>query len=313
MKYFIAIVAALVLLGGGAYYFLNSNKSDYKADKPATEEVTPSATEEEVTEPETNTTDNESEVDKARPSQEVVGQSVEGKDIIAYHYGEGDEEILFVGGVHGGYSYNTALLAYELMDYLEQNEKDIADNLTVTVIPTVNLDGLSAVTGKVGRFSTADVSASESEKVAARFNKNEVDLNRNFACDWAKTSTWRNQTVSGGSAAFSEPEAKAISDYVKANKITAAVVWFAAEGKVYPSACGGDPSTESVELAATYATAAGYGAQAEFDAYAINGDMVNWMAKEGIPAISVLLSDHKNTERSKNIAGVEAVLEKYSK
>jgi hypothetical protein len=65
-------------------------------------------------------------------------------------------------------------------------------------------------------------------------------------------------------------------------------------------------------LASTFATAADYPTEAEFDAYAITGDMVNWMAKEGIPAISVLLSDHQSPELAKNLAGVEAVLNSYS-
>jgi len=37
--------------------------------------------------------------------------------------------------------------------------------------------------------------------------------------------------------------------------------------------------------------------------------MVNWMAGEGIPAISVLLTDRSGTEFSKNTAGVRAALE----
>ena len=46
---------------------------------------------------------------------------------------------------------------------------------------------------------------------SARFNADGVDLNRNFDCDWAPTGTWQNKTVSGGTAAFSEPEAAAIA------------------------------------------------------------------------------------------------------
>jgi hypothetical protein len=89
-------------------------------------------------------------------------------------------------------------------------------------------------------------------------------------------------------------------------------VWFASEGKVYPSACAGTPSSESVALAATFADAAGYGVAAEFDAYAITGDMVNWMAQQNIPAISVLLTSRTDAEWTKNKAGVEALLNAYS-
>src|SRR3989344_3845656 len=50
--------------------------------------------------------------------QEQIGTSTQGRAIMAYHFGEGGTELLFVGGIHGGYSWDTALVAYELMDYL---------------------------------------------------------------------------------------------------------------------------------------------------------------------------------------------------
>jgi hypothetical protein len=62
----------------------------------------------------------------------------------------------------------------------------------------------------------------------------------------------------------------------------------------------------------TYAKASGYTADDSFDFYAITGDMVNWFAKEKIDAISVLLTDHTNTEWNKNWAGIEAVIKTYA-
>jgi hypothetical protein len=64
-------------------------------------------------------------------------------------------------------------------------------------------------------------------------------------------------------------------------------------------------------LASVFGEAAGYEVESEFDAYAITGDMVNWLAKENIPAISVLLTDHQNTEWVRNKAGVEAIFSQY--
>jgi hypothetical protein len=234
---------------------------------------------------------NEEEI---RGPESVLGTSVEGRNIIARHFGEGDTEVLLVGGAHGSYSANTYLLAEEAIAYFADNESSIPEGVMLTIIPNLNPDGLE-MTGTEGRF-----------------NANDVDLNRNFDCEWSETGVWRQQEVSGGSAPFSEPEAVALRDYVDTYNPNAAIVLFSAEGKVYPSACGGAPSNASTQLAATYATAAGYPSEAEFDAYAITGDMVNWMAKEGIPAISVLLSDHENTEWAKNRAGIEAVLNIYA-
>lgn len=230
----------------------------------------------------------------SRGDMNVIGKSVGGADVVAYHFGEGEKEILFIGGVHGGYSPNTAALGSELVNFFKENKDAVPAGLMVTIIPTLNPDG------------------AKTSGAAGRFNANKVDLNRNFDCEWSADAIWRNETVSGGTAAFSEPEADALRGYVETYDPAAAVVWFSAEGKVYPSACGGTPSKASVELAATFATAAGYPAAAEFDAYPLTGDMVNWMAKQGIPAISVLLTDYQNTEWEKNIDGVKAVLAKYA-
>lgn len=287
MKYFAIILGILIIIGAGTLFFFDS--LPFVAD-PSDEdpEVTEIVVEEEPmpVEPDEGIGDSGDE-DEEREPIETIGESVGGEDIRAYHFGDGDTEVLLLANAHGGDAPNTAELAEELISHFEDNADAIPENLTVTIIPTMNPDGL------------------ESD---SRFNENNVDLNRNFDCDWAATSMWRSQEVSGGDEPFSEPEARAIRDYVESEGVDAAIVWFAAEGKVYPSACEGTPSEESVALAATFATAAGYPSEAEFDAYQINGDMVNWMAGENIPAISVLLSNRTGTEFAKNLAGVEAAL-----
>lgn len=253
------------------------------------------------------------EMPEERGDETIIGKSVDGADVTAYHFGTGETEILLVGGVHGGYSWNTALLSYQLVDYFDANPSLVPENVTLTIIPVMNPDGLKNTVGTVGRFSpSAATGLTEATRVAGRFNADEVDLNRNFDCEWSETSSWQNRTVSGGDAPFSEPEAAALRDYINKNKPAAAVVWFSAEGKVYLSACSGRPSEASGELANTFATAAKYPVADEFNAYAITGDMVNWMAKQNIPAISVLLTDHTNTEFEKNKAGVEALLKSYA-
>ncbi len=314
MKYVLALIVVLMLLAGGAFYFLNDHMSftqsttdnGMAADETAQQPDAAASSTEEVAEAEATQR-------SERPAEAVIGTSVEGRNIVAYHFGTGAKEVLFVGGIHGGYSWNTSLLAYELIDYLKTNTSSLPEGVSVTVIPTLNPDGLYKVTNTAGSFIASSVSATDAERIAARFNANDVDLNRNFDCEWAATSSWRSQTVSGGSAAFSEPEAQALQNYVNTYKPAAAVVWFAAEGKVYPSACGGTPSQASISLAATYAGAASYGTQTEFDAYAINGDAVNWLAKEGVPAISVLLSNYSDPEWSKNKAGILAVINSVAK
>lgn len=243
----------------------------------------------------------------------TIGKSTEGKDISLYQYGDGDTEILFVGGIHGGYEWNTVLLAYEAIDYLEANPQAIPDNIKVTIIPVLNPDGLNKVVGTSTRFSLTDVPKDETEAVDGRFNANKVDLNRNFDCDWQTSGTWQNKTVSGGSQVFSESESQAMKSYIENHDPQAVVVWYSAAGGVFSSSCHNGISAETKALTSAYAKASSYTSHEEFDSYSITGDMVNWLAKKNIPAISVLLTDHKNTEWVKNQAGIEAILEYYKK
>ena len=149
--------------------------------------------------------------------------------------------------------------------------------------------------------------------IAGRFNGNNVDLNRNFDCDWRAEAKWQTKTVSGGSAAFSEPESQAIKNYVETNKPTAVVVWYSAAGGVFASSCHNGVSVETNTITKKFADVSGYPAYQSFDFYAITGDMVNWLAKNNIPAISVLLTNHTDTEWTKNKAGVDALLKYYAR
>jgi hypothetical protein len=154
----------------------------------------------------------------------VIGASVEGRPIEAHTFGNGSTSLLFVGGIHGGYEWNSVLLAYEVMDYLATYPETVPSDLTIHVIPSLNPDGLSKVVSTTGRFTLADVPTPSERVAAARFNANNVDLNRNFDCKWQPTSTWQGKSVSAGAAVFSEPEAIALRDYVLKNRPTSRLV-----------------------------------------------------------------------------------------
>lgn len=310
-KNIVIIILLLAVIIAGGYFFIN-NQQTTTLDNSVVEQETTIVEVKET--PEINSTEEQNVVSETKRENETnIGKSADNNNITAYHFGSGSKEILFVGGIHGGYSWNTSLLAYQLIDYLDANPNLIPKNVTVTIIPVLNPDGLKSTVGTFGRFDlNSALNVSDTIRTAGRFNNNDVDLNRNFDCEWSKTAVWQNKEVSGGTSAFSEPEAIAVRDYINQYRPVAGVIWFSAEGKVYPSACGGTPSNSSITLANTYGEASGYEIGSEFDAYNITGDMVNWMAKQNIPAISVLLSDHKTTEWEKNLAGVEAIIKAYA-
>ena len=293
------IVLSLIIIIGVSVYFFTKN-SPTPTPLVKAPEATTSTTPVVVLEP----------VDTTKT---VLGNSVQGRAIIAYHYGTGPKELLFVGGIHGGYEWNTSLLAFELMDYLTANPKVIPANLKITVIPVLNPDGLNKVTGKEGRFTKADVSTSNDVIVSGRFNGNGVDLNRNFDCDWQTKGIWMNKEVSAGGSVFSEPESVAFKNYVEAHNPTAVVAWFSSAGGVFSSNCHNGILAETKTLTSTFANASGYKAYDSYDFYAITGDMVNWLAKKNIPGISVLLTTHEDTEWNKNLAGINALLKHYAK
>ena len=100
--------------------------------------------------------------------------------------------------------------------------------------------------------------------------------------------------------------------YVEAAKPIAAVVWYSSVGGLFSSNCHGGVLAETKTLTDTFAKASGYPAHEVFNYYEITGDMVNWLAKINIPAISVLLMNHTDTEWAKNQKGIDAVLQHYS-
>lgn len=253
------------------------------------------------------------EVEEEKPlvNIENIGQSVEGRAIEVYSFGEGSKNLLFVGGIHGGYEWNSVVLAYEVIDELTANPDLVPENLTISIIPNLNPDGVYAVVGKEGRFTAIEAVSSDSQAVG-RFNANNVDLNRNFDCKWQPESNWRGNTVSAGSAPFSEPEAIALRDYVLKTTPVAVVFWHSQANAVYASECHEGVLPETIEVMDSYSQAAGYRSVESFDAYPVTGDAEGWLASIGIPAITVELATHESIEWAKNWAGVKALVSKYT-
>jgi murein tripeptide amidase MpaA len=244
------------------------------------------------------------------PKYEIVGTSTQGRKIEAYTYGQGKEPLLFVGGIHGGYEWNSVMLAYKFMDYLKANPEMIPENMAVTVIPSANPDGLYQVTGKEGRFVLADVKT-DLPNGTGRFNGNKVDLNRNFDCKWQATSTWKTNIVSAGKTVFSEPEARSIRDFVLNNKPKAVIFWHSMSNTIYASECQAGVLAETNNIMDIYSTAAGYAKARTFNSYVITGDAGDWLASINIPTITVELSTHETVEWEKNLAGIKALFDYF--
>jgi len=290
------IIAAIICLAAiavaiFALLFPQKEKEIETPTAPAQEIETPAK----ITEPE-------------KTHYEIIGNSVQNRPIEAYTFGIGGKLLVFVGAIHGGYEWNTALLANQAIDYFKKNPESIPKNLSVAIIPALNPDGLFKIIGKEGIFTVADIPAGNND--AGRFNANNVDLNRNFDCNWQPKGVWRQKEVSAGTAAFSEPESVAIRDFVLRNNPAAVVFWHSQSNAVYGSMCNGDMPAKTREILNAYAAASGYPAVDTFTQYQVTGDATDWLASMNIPAITVELATHQDIEWKKNLAGIN-VLIKY--
>lgn len=237
----------------------------------------------------------------------TIGYSAAGRPINLYSFGSGQTEVVFVGGIHGGYEWNSILLAYQALDYFNANPHFVPATMTIHLIPNANPDGLFQVTGKEGWFSAADVAA---DSFAGRFNGRHVDLNRNWGCNWSAEAYWRDVRINAGTEPFSEPETQALRDFFLQTNIKAVIFWHSAAGLVIPGRCSSEHA-DSIALANAYSQAAGYTAS-YFTAYQVNGDASDWLVEQGIASIAVELDTHELIEWEKNSAGIFAVLAFYA-
>ena len=237
----------------------------------------------------------------------MIGRSVEGRPISVYTVGSGAEDILMVGGIHGGYEANSIALAREFVRYYRANPDHLPDQFRLHVIDNMNPDGLFRVTGGTP-VTEFDFRSAETEP--GRFNANFVDLNRNWDGDWQPTSYWRNREVSAGSAPFSEPETRAVRDYLLAIDPVVSIFFQSAAAGIWYS--GADELWEPARrLAQAYASASGYRMPRPDTGtvgYEITGSADDYFIEIQHPNITVELTTHFDIDWRQNLAGFRALL-----
>ena len=239
------------------------------------------------------------------PRPIIIGYSVSGRPLEVYKFRQGERQVMIAAGIHGGYEWNTILLAYEIIDHYTANPQLIPSNLTVHIIPSANPDGQFLITNQSERFQPSDVVG---DTVPGRFNANNVDLNRNWNCQWQPTAVWRDVTVNGGPRPFSEPESIVLRDFILPKDPAIVVFWHSAANGVFAAGCP-DTHAPSLALANVYGQAANYPVYERFTSYEITGDAGDWLATQNIPSISVELQNHQSLDLSQNLNGVQATLD----
>lgn len=219
----------------------------------------------------------------------VFGQSVVGRDLLAYRLGRGSTLIFVVGGIHTGFEANTVDLVEAMIDHYRRNAGEIQNGISFVFIPLLNPDGHTL--GRVER---------------GRFNAHQVDLNRNWGCNWTEEAYWREARVSAGAAPFSEPETAALAALINDLRPASVIFYHAAANGIFHGECEGQDA-DAATLAMRYGEVSGYPYGQPFDKYPVTGTASEWVASLGIPALEVELATADDIELSRNVRGLNAV------
>lgn len=215
--------------------------------------------------------------------RQVIGRSVEGRDIVAYTVGSGPRLVVLIGGLHAGAEALTVRLLEVVLHRIAAGALVAPDDMRLVIIPLANPDGWVHDT---------------------RTNANDVDLNRNWPTpDWAPVAQAGDATVSGGRHALSEPEVASLYRYLLATEPELVISYHGLAALTDANETG-----QAEELAERYATSADYQHIPEWTAYPVTGELIGAMAKVRIPAFDVELASGDALDVERNIAALRALL-----
>jgi len=224
---------------------------------------------------------------------EAIGESVEGRPLQVYTFGEGEQERMIVAGIHGGDEWNTITLANQLIRHLNQNPSLIPDDTTLYILPNLNPDGEARAHNKYGRL-----------------NHNGVDLNRNFPVnwkkDWDRSGCWNYLPTSGGTEPGSEAETQALMNFINSHSIQVLISYHSAALGVFP---GGLPwEKDSTRLARSIADVTSYAFPPLDTGCAYSGTLADYAVSAGIAAVDLELTNHYDSDLDQNLQVLEVLL-----
>jgi protein MpaA len=221
----------------------------------------------------------------------TVGSSVKGRAITGYKFGSQANPVVYIGALHGN-ELSSKILLDRWLTELENNPSKLPSDRSVVVIPNANPDGVVA---------------------NSRLNSSGVDLNRNFpANDWKSSITIPGGQLlptGGGTNALSEPESKAVANYVSSVQPRLLLSYHAVASIIEANEAG-----NSLEQAAKYAQLTRYrnvprSGSTAF-AHDTTGALEDWMRdKLGLPALVVELGTRSGNEFERNKPALWAMLE----
>lgn len=221
-----------------------------------------------------------------------IGKSVEGRNIWAMRISSklttADQlpAVIFMGGHHAREHLSVELplnyIQYLVDEYNKGNQRirNLIDTRDIHIIPAVNPDGLE--------FDVSTGSYKYWRKNRARNSNGTygVDLNRNYSVDWGMGGSSKDpqSDIYMGPTPFSEPETRAIRDYVDSNKNISILLSFHTFSELILYPWGGkDSGLENVQDKAVHETMAKkmaewnhYTPEQASELYIATGDTCDW-------------------------------------
>jgi predicted deacylase len=224
---------------------------------------------------------------------EIIGHSVEGRPLLVYRFGDGEQQRMIVAGIHGGDEWNTITLANQLIVHFNQSPHLIPDDVTLYILPNLNPDGEERAHNKYGRL-----------------NYNGVDLNRNFPInwkmDWDRAGCWNYLPTSGGTGPGSEIETQALMNFIHNHSIQALISYHSAALGIFP---GGFPWDEdATRLARFIAEVTSYPFPPIDTGCTYSGTLADYAVAMGIAAVDLELTNHYDSDFDQNLQVVDVLL-----
>lgn len=224
----------------------------------------------------------------------IIGYSVQGRPLQVFRFGTGPIERMLISGIHGNYEWNTIALADQLLAYLPHHPELIPPDKTLFILRSLN----------------PDAEIYEHNSLDGRANANGVDLNRNWPSHWVaggpRSGCWARKQLTTGAYAGSEPETVALMSFLLAHHVDALINYHSAALGIFPG--GQPPDAGSLSLAAAVDAVSNYPYPPIDTGCHFTGQLIDWASDNGIAALDIELTNHRDTDFQQNLAILAVLL-----
>lgn len=219
---------------------------------------------------------------------DIIGASVEGREIYCVSFGKGDHTVIYNGAHHGnewitsvllmkwledlcyGHAYNASIKGFDIRSIYESSK--------IMVVPMVNPDGIELVVNGFNKIQTSQDRLLKMNHYNPEFdqwkaNINGVDLNRNYPAGWHNYKRLERNKLNifgpgpkqfSGYQPLSEPESKCLANLT--NRINPKLTLsFHTQGEVIYWQFMGKETIECKSIAKALSKVSGYQLEDEYE------------------------------------------------